>query len=608
MAPSNNSNNNGSNFDPGDPYGGPSIPLDDLPRGAGASGGGGDDGRGGRGGHTGGQWNGRGASFGGGRYERVANDSPSRREPAHDGFDTVDLSDRARRQARVEDDDDYVIGSELAHSTVGLSFDPDAARQSPYRLEPGFRSSSNSEDLGSFSNLGQNASSGEFDQYSSPPGVAENDTTPLTDRRYLQPISGAEEDTRGVRFADGPTPRVSRLGDDLPHLEEGRDGGQSDGARSRLSSSAAISKAGSMMRMISQRVVNLSNEPELEEQSARPKASRRQSRMDGPPSLPAMAEYAHDMSTGQVDVDGIEDMPSFWSKNPPAQTNPLKGKSLGIFSPENKVRKGLCEILIHPAAETIVLVLIVLHTILLCVESKFDKHLKGFQWGTPAFDYAFLVLFGFYTVELTAKIIVSGFIFNPTEYSTLDRSQGLRKALVSKGENLFMPYRKKSTKKKPPKPIQSSILRTFTGFARQDETKDKAQEYRIRLARRAFLRHSFNRLDFLAVVAYWISVSLAASNIESTKHLYIFRMLSCLRILRLMALTEGTTVGAINLFFFQSLVILTCLLAYSQRLEKGCASSCQRCFLHLFLLALICYYRSAELQIQLTTDLCLDRS
>ncbi|KAL1953208.1 hypothetical protein VTO42DRAFT_3392 [Malbranchea cinnamomea] len=544
-----------NNFHTGDPHHGPSIPLQDL--GTLDNTREGDTTRRSRSGHTNGSRTGRGARFGslrgptGGRYERVADDSPSRWE--HDGFDTVDLSEGGI-SVPPEGHDDYAIGPGLAHSTVGLSFDPDARRSSRYGPQENIEGRWDvSEDLGTYSNS-EYRPSNELERYCSPPQTGENDRTPLTDQRYLQPISGAtapegrqsdQRSNQSVRFANNVT-AGSHLGDDLPHLEEGLgregDGSQSDSGRSRLSSSAAISKAGSVMRMISQRVVNLSNEPEMAEQPTRRKSSIRNARMDGPPSLPAMTEYAHDATERDKSEDeGTNDIPPLFSKNPPARSNPLRGKSLGVFSPENKLRKALCEILIHPVTEPLIFFLIILHTVLLAIESEFDQKPGRFQWGSPWFDYAFLALFIIYTFELAAKIIVSGFIINPTEYSTLDRSRGLRKALIDKGRSLFMPYRKKSIKKKNTKPEPKSILRTFTGFPQEpDRAGDWAQQARVRLARRAFLRHSFNRLDFVAVVSYWISFMLSIFHLESKYHLYVFRMLSCLRILRLMALTEGT--------------------------------------------------------------------
>src|SRR4051794_27515431 len=135
-----------------------------------------------------------------------------------------------------------------------------------------------------------------------------------------------------------------------------------------------------MLRMMSQRVVNLSNDSGMVEQSVRRKASIRDARLDGPPALPAMTDYAHDgpanqrlgaetplgkvPSVQQLQVD--EESPSASSN---ARANPLRGKSLGIFGPENWLRKALCEILVHPITEPIILILILSQTVLLAVEA-----------------------------------------------------------------------------------------------------------------------------------------------------------------------------------------------------------------------------------------------
>ena len=105
-------------------------------------------------------------------------------------------------------------------------------------------------------------------------------------------------------------------------------------------------------------------------------------------------------------------------------------------------------------------------------------------------------------------------------------------------------------------PQQPSIFRSFTGLqldvGRPEHTK---QQQRVRLARRAFLRHSFNRLDFLAVVSFWVAFALGITRVESHRHLYLFRMLSCLRVLRLLGLTSGTSVrtSPLSLIYAHSL-------------------------------------------------------
>jgi voltage-dependent calcium channel len=327
-----------------------------------------------------------------------------------------------------------------------------------------------------------------------------------------------------------------------------------------------------MLRMMSQRVVNLSNDSGMVEQSVRRKASIGDSRLDGPPTLPAMADYAHDGPADQrLDSETpLEKVPSLQqlqvheespSASSNARTNPLRGNSLGIFGPENRLRKALCEILVHPVTEPIILVLIISQTVLLAVEaapSVYD-HPRTDRNGISKVDYALLVLFILYTIEVIARMIVSGFMWNPHEYSTLNRSIGLRKAIGEYGRSLFAPQRQASERRSSVTgSIQPSVLRSFTGLSEagfstrlgpasadvHDMSKPGhgRQQQRNRLARRAFLRHSFNRLDLVAVVSFWISFALTTTHYENKKHVYVFSMLSCLRILRLLGLTSGTSI------------------------------------------------------------------
>jgi Ion transport protein len=90
-----------------------------------------------------------------------------------------------------------------------------------------------------------------------------------------------------------------------------------------------------------------------------------------------------------------------------------------------------------------------------------------------------------------------------------------------------------------PVPIFSSATFHKAG---EDEAQIFRNRHKARLARRAYLRHSFNRIDFIAVVSYWIALALELTGVMSKYHVYIFRMLSCLRIFRLLSITEGTSV------------------------------------------------------------------
>lgn len=462
-----------------------------------------------------------------------------------------------------------------------------------------------------------------------------DDSTPLNDPRYLQPISGNPPGQRHDRqnsqfsFQEGSS-LGSRLGDDLPN-GEGSLGRSPSGALQRPSSysgrsatrtlsisatASPLSRAGSMMRKMSQRVVNLSNEPEVIEQSIRRQPSSKQARLQEPPSFPAMTEYAHDepiQASPQIEnpLPLIDANQTLEQESKPH--NPLRGNSLYIFPPDSWIRLKLCEMLVHPVTEPVILVLIVIQTILLAVDSAPTLEFEGrpMEWGDQWINVAMLALFTIYTIEIAARIIVSGLMKNADDYSTVDWSLGFIPAILDKIGYLFAPQRQQSTLNAtssvgPPGP-QPSILRSFTGMqAQANQTGSSRQQQRNRLARRAFLRHSFNRLDLLAVVSYWVSFALALTHLEHDHRLYVFRMLSCLRILRLLGLTSGTMVSKSSRFLIrQSFLDTESLSGYFKKFEKGSTVTGQCSFPDRLLLASFRYNRGSEFQIFISTHLCL---
>lgn len=411
----------------------------------------------------------------------------------------------------------------------------------------------------------------------SPP---DNDTTPLTEgRRFTPSLKTSSSTSRGqrhdrqrrssVRWTDGESPsllrgRGSRLGDDLPTLDPnagihrklstGSDisrltssisGESGERSRSLSPSPSPIARANSMLREISQRVVNLSNDSNMVERSIRRKSSVREHRRPST-SAPPMPdeELAAPPQSPLEKIPSVEASPT--PDLPVHRSNPLRGKTWGIFGPENKLRQWLCEILVHPWTEPLILVLIIAQTVLLAVNAASDAvylQTRNKAWGSTGFDYAIFALFVVYTLEVIARTIVSGFISNPREFSTINRSVGVRKAVLQKAQTLLAPQHvRDTTPKGNAAPAQPSIVRTFTGVPDPGGPGHTKHQQRMRLARRAFLRHSFNRLDFIAVVSYWISFVMQMGGVENRTHVYVFNMLSCLRILRLLQLTAGSSI------------------------------------------------------------------
>lgn len=81
-----------------------------------------------------------------------------------------------------------------------------------------------------------------------------------------------------------------------------------------------------------------------------------------------------------------------------------------------------------------------------------------------------------------------------------------------------------------------------------------------------YLRQSWGRVDFVAVVGFWVSFVLATLGLErGTYHIGTFRALSVLRTARLLSITNGTAVSDILL------LILSCIF-----LMLGIRRSCAR--------------------------------
>ncbi|KAL8929905.1 MAG: hypothetical protein Q9208_001049 [Pyrenodesmia sp. 3 TL-2023] len=497
------------------------------------------------------------------RYERVAEGSPTRHGRSHSDIPHVTTPRNAHRLVDAYEDGEFspvdVGGFASAMGSVGLTFEP-APPAGPSRSSTAFSPVKRGSTLGVITESDSTPmfpistrplpSESQEHSYVSP---TDNDCTPLTDSRFLQPISGASSSSpSGQRH----NRQGSRLGDNLPSVEAGLRPTSTYSSRSlsrSLSVSGAassLSRAGTMVRKMSQRVVNLSNEPDPEP-SIRRQAESRQDVLEGPPSFPAMEAYAHDEpQSTPSEVEKARPLVSTSQAKDEWQppTNPLRGKSLGIFSPNNRLRLWLCEVLVHPWTEPVILILIVVQTLFLAIDSASSlDYYAGHgivRWQDSWLHPALLILFVIYTLEICVRCIVSGFIRNPDEYSSVSWDAGLWKVILGQTRKTFMPNKSEvSIHTGRAAEPQQSILRSFTGMQMDsDQPGHSRQQQRVRLARRAFLRHSFNRLDFLAVVSFWISFILEILLIEQEKHLHVFRMLSCLRILRLLGLTSGTSV------------------------------------------------------------------
>ncbi|KAH5375154.1 hypothetical protein HBI49_050910 [Parastagonospora nodorum] len=473
---------------------------------------------------------------------------------------------------RVEEED---VGSPIDagafQAAIGFGMDMNFQGDTSPPLTPPMATPASSDDA--YAAYGgepyQDRSTSEDQGYFSP---VYDDTARLTDVQHLQPISGAEaamspqqdrSSFQSVQFLSPGDMSPMGMARDNENLEAASGGLRDSMGRKRSLSPGQIvsplNRAGTIMRNMSQRVVNVSNDSQVAERTLKRKSTVH-ARLHEPPSFPVLPEYVVDGAASRSSSIKSEKPPTpvVRSRQASAQwhrpPNPLRGKSLGIFPANSKIRMKLSDVLVHPATEPLLLVLIVVQTVLLAVDASSKAQYSPGKVktidGLSGIDFALLGLFIVYTIEVIIRIIVSGFIINPVEYSTINRQVGLREAVMMKANKLFggperqASQRRTSTKTEPTEPQQPSVLRAFTTAQMHVEVGpgDYREQQRIRLAHRAYLRHSFNRTDFLAVIAFWISFALGLIGIENARVILVFDMLSCLRIIRLLNLTSGTSV------------------------------------------------------------------
>ncbi|PWN36130.1 uncharacterized protein FA14DRAFT_160990 [Meira miltonrushii] len=451
------------------------------------------------------------------------------------------------------------------------------------------------------------------------------DRTDMEPRR-LDNFFGDEEE--GVRRVESPS-SLEEMAD--TEMNTTRDTHRSSAdlyARMGISSRSAdgngverakqgLTRVGKSIRRLSRRVINLDGEE-------RPNT-------EGVIRLPdhqEVDESSSDDEDGIYAVDQVHTVPSKASWE-------LRGKSLGIFGPENPFRRSLATLMSQWWIEPIILMMIILNVVLLVLQSARDVFLQPRKPGYFDYwpDYGLLAVFVFYTIELVARIVVSGLIINPpvayeapqeqrkaddgvisppieTPFSQHVRAKAMRSNTLDTFAAMAGTIKVRATEavrphnhlgqlnehgKAPlspnrahaPRTVTSDVLDTEHTFPphqhdrSQNSSATKSQfdrrqpssatsssgqlrektstflqksklapfaeaisKQRAQAADYAFLRHSWNRVDLVAVVSFWVMFFLAVAREEMTDshHIFIFRALSVLRCARLLTVTRGTSV------------------------------------------------------------------
>ncbi|KAI9323588.1 Ion transport protein-domain-containing protein [Dichotomocladium elegans] len=236
-------------------------------------------------------------------------------------------------------------------------------------------------------------------------------------------------------------------------------------------------------------------------------------------SIPMTATTSGNLQKGEDTAD-VAGSPESQEQKLPAKRSKgivLAGKSLGLFGANSILRRTTASLLHWRWTESIVMLVIAAHGIVLFADGwgQIENPTPASQWGQNWHQYVLLVIFCFYTVFIVIQIVTFGFILSPTQRYPDDPL--------------------------PPK---------------------------------AYLRHSWNRIDLLSVVCYWIDFGLTSAGqvIDGdTKRILVFKALSALILLRLLLVTNGNrvilhslkkagpllvTVTTFVLFFFMILAII----------------------------------------------------
>lgn len=277
-------------------------------------------------------------------------------------------------------------------------------------------------------------------------------------------------------------------------------------------------KLSTVLHNASARIVNLSNDPPEENHTNHLAGSG----LSPTVHLPMQKEY----------FSSTRSMPS--PHEPKAE---LQGHSLGVFSPINVLRTNLLDLLLCPFTEPVIMLLIVFHVVVLTLESSISilGPRKILPWGRWT-DWALLTIFTLYSAEFVIRSIVSGFVIDPSSDIKDIFSFSNGKFLSS-----FVERQRRT----------QNCRSTSAGFSTDNLTheklgahasSDRARERRMAtIVKRAYLRHSLNRIDFVSIVSFWVYFGVSIAGTETTYHIFIFKALSCLRILRLLNITQGTS-------------------------------------------------------------------
>lgn len=253
---------------------------------------------------------------------------------------------------------------------------------------------------------------------------------------------------------------------------------------------------------------------------------------------------------------------------PPLQ---LIGKSLKMFGPKNKFRLFLYNQLNKVWVEPFTFFVIISQTLVLTFGNirniydgadGSDDYGGVFQdWGTSWVNWCQLIIFIYYSLVACAKAIAYGLWDDSQRKKALEQekkdvsqhsgrpfsSSGMRDK-ISQISNPFSSSSAQEGSRRRNVVKDIPLVPTFAQLIpgqRKDGHLPRSHTVigpDVRVATdRAYLRSSWNRLQFIAIISYWVSLLLTINNADLKSEVFVFRLLSGLPILHLLNLTAGTS-------------------------------------------------------------------
>ncbi|ANZ77841.1 BA75_04956T0 [Komagataella pastoris] len=204
----------------------------------------------------------------------------------------------------------------------------------------------------------------------------------------------------------------------------------------------------------------------------------------------------------------------------------LFGSTLRIFDYDSRVRQRCAKIVMHKYFDPVVVFLIFLVTVLLSYQLWMPE-VRGYHHTEEytSIDWVLVFIYVLFTVETVLKIITFGLVDDSQMYQDLN--------ITIKPNQFRLFWDRWDWKKLQFNSQTSSSRKTMS------EPSEKFS-HSSRKLNRAYLRVSWNRIDFVSVLAFWISLFLSINRYDLHNGIFIFRSLMCLKILRLVNLTHGT--------------------------------------------------------------------